>query len=124
LNGHRQHAFASVDLSGSVMTYHTMRTLQFLTLGTMAALFVISGAWGFVWFSGVPISQTATLQRFNFKPLIEVPESSNITVTPQNDIPQEPRNRIQLPGKNDNDRKVQNLERGLDKKINSICRGC
>jgi hypothetical protein len=102
-----------------------MKVVQFLVLGTVGALFVACGAWALVWFSGVPISRTSISTQSDFKPLLEAPASKRTIVTGEKQTPSEPApNRTPSLGKKDNDRNRQDWERELNKKINSICRGC
>ena len=102
-----------------------MKVVQFLVLGAVGALLVACGAWGFVWFSGVPISRTPISTQSDFKPLLEAPASKRTLVTGEKEAPLGPApNRTPSPGKKDQDRNQQDRERELNKKINSICRGC
>ena len=102
-----------------------MKIVQFLVLGTAGALFVACGAWALVWFSGVPISRTSISTQSDFKPPLEAPGSKRTLAIGEKETPLGPApNRTPPPGKKDNDRNHQDWERELNKKINSICRGC
>ena len=102
-----------------------MKVVQFLVLGTVGVLLVACGAGALVWFSGVPISRTSISTQSDFKPLLEAPASKRTIVTGEKQTPLGPApNRTPSLGKRDNDRNQQDWERELNKKINSICRGC
>ena len=102
-----------------------MKVVQFLVFGIMGALIVACGAWAVVWFSGLPISRSSILTQSDYKPIHESPQSNKTIVAHEKDKPLETAPTRVLSGTNNaEDRRRRDSDTELNKKINSICRGC
>ena len=100
-----------------------MKVAQFLLLGTIAALLVACGAWALVWFSGVPTAQIQKPAPLISGPAVGPSAPEETDFTGRKNVPERAPTRSRPLAKGD-DRKRQEWDRELDKKTNSICRGC